>query len=102
MLVEIGYFVKPDNAWRSNRILKMCDVRLCPRSTFHCNNVDLPVVDLMLCRVMLRRRPHMFLLPRGNRNFRRTQAARGARLDLDEDGETILLGDDIDLAVRSA
>src|SRR5512140_2447253 len=80
-------------------ILKMHDLDLVP-GTLHGDHVDLPVVDGILLRVIIGASQHMSLLARRDRHLGRAKGLARSRLHLNEGCHAILVGDQIDLAVR--
>jgi hypothetical protein len=70
--------------------------------SFHSNHIDLPVVEFMCGGIVLGGSQHVPLLSWRNGDLRWPVALGGARLDFNEAGEAIFLGDDVDFPIRRA
>src|SRR5690349_24931366 len=79
----------------------MCDLWLHPDLAFHGDHIDLPVIDRMLCRIMLGAGEHVSLFSIGHVLLWEEISTRPQGLHFDKDRNVSLAGDDVDLPVRS-
>ena len=79
----------------------MCDLRLHPLPSFNGDNVNLPVIDGVLCRVVFGAGQHMFALASRDILFGEEIFTGSQGLYFNKDRHVSLFCDDVDFTVGS-
>ncbi len=75
---------------------------LCPRFAFHCNYIDLPMVNFMCSGIMLCGVKHVFAFTRRDVVLRKEIFTGCESLNFNKDRDITLLCDDVNFPVRCA